>query len=341
MRSHLAFRVARALVLGVVLVCASAEAAPARSKTILHRVKTTGETYAQLADHYYGRRFLERHLRLYNRRKEPLKKGTSIIIPTYVSIPLQRGQSLEAFAGKYLQDPGRAPYLQLLHKIKRGRAKPGSRLRRVVSFKHTVKPGETLRSIAKAYYRDSTPRRVGLLALYNKMGKQRRLRPGRALRLPLDTPDFRHASVLKRARKPFDPQKKVAKAPKAPPPTKPSRAKSRISKAGRKAVLAQERAAKRRKLVEILEQSERLYSDGEYKACRKLTSKTLANAPKADDDKQVELLRLQAFSEIALGDFDRSKKLFKRLLELDPEYALDLYQTSPKILDIFNSVAMR
>src|SRR5687768_7475342 len=92
------------------LVLLSSQTAQADSG-VFHRVTDAGETYADIADHYYGHRYLERHLRLFNRRPEPLREGTTIIIPTYELVPLKRNQSMHEFAAEHLSDPNRAEYL--------------------------------------------------------------------------------------------------------------------------------------------------------------------------------------------------------------------------------------
>ncbi len=141
-------------------------APPVDTQGILHRVTDAGETYADIADHYYGHRYLERHLRMFNRRPEPLREGTTIIIPTYELVPLKRNQSLAEFAAEHLNDPGRAEYLAELHNLRgRDRKLPraGKRFKVVQSLKHIAKRGETLDSIANLYYRDAGPRRIPAL----------------------------------------------------------------------------------------------------------------------------------------------------------------------------------
>ena len=67
----------RPLVLALLLAIVPSVALAKRGP-IMHKVSERGETYAALADHYYGKRYLERHLRLFNRKAEPLAKGTTI-----------------------------------------------------------------------------------------------------------------------------------------------------------------------------------------------------------------------------------------------------------------------
>jgi len=140
------------------------------TKGVIHKIGDKGETYEDLAEHYYGKRYLALHLRLFNRRAEPLARGTTIIIPTFSMVQTKRGQTLEQFAEANLMDPTRAEYLAELHGLRgkdRAQPKPGTKLRVVPSLKHLVRPGESLRTIARLYYRDAGAERLKLLSLFN------------------------------------------------------------------------------------------------------------------------------------------------------------------------------
>jgi hypothetical protein len=300
-------------------------------------VTDAGETYADIADHYYGHRYLERHLRLFNRRPEPLREGTTIIIPTYELIPLKRNQSMHDFAAEHLADPGRAEYLAELHGLKgrdRKLSRAGKRFKVVQSLKHVARKGESLESIANLYYRDVGPRRIRLLMLYNELPTEA-IRSGAAIRIPLDTSEFSRITVALRARTSFVIKKEIAEIDPPPPPPPPASSATKPPVPKRAPP-----PPPRVNLAEELERAERLYGDGEYEACAKLTANLLA-ADGASGQNKIELLRFLAFSQIALGDYNGSKASFKRILSIDPKYKLDLYQTSPKILDIFEAVALR
>lgn len=250
---------------------------------------------------------------------------------------------MSEFAEEHLSDPGRAEYLAELHHL-RGRDRklpqPGKRLKVVQSFKHIARRGETLESIANLYYRDVGPRRLRLLMLYNKLPNEA-VRSGAGIRIPLDTEDFSRNRVAVAAREPLRLRPAVAYVPDPPPPPAPPPRETRRSKPPphKTAPRVDPRLAAER-TAEQLEQAERLYHDGEYDGCSKLVARALADGP-ANEQAKVELLRLLAFSQVALGDYAASKSTFKKLLAVNPKYQLDLYQTSPKILDIFEAVALR
>lgn len=342
----------RAALLVLALLSAAAEArAQDGVKGVVHRVKEAGETYEDLAEYYYGKRYLAHHVRLFNGRNEPLDRGLTLIIPTYVAMPVKKGQTLAAFAEANLSDPGRAEYLAELHNLKgkdRVQPKPGTRLRVVQSLKHVVRPGESLKSIARIYYRDVSGERLKLLALYNKM-PDGGVRAGMALRIPLDSAEFSRDSVLLRMRVPFsrerlaeddEPPEGDSPAPKRAerPKKRRERPKEEVAEA---APAATPEPPKPLDLDQELEALERLMSDGEYKGCEERAARALDRAPPAAVSAKTEILRLRAVSLIALGRAAEGKEIFRAVIKLDPEYDLDLYRTSPKVLEVFQAVAER
>ena len=186
-----------ALLLTVGLCLATAMPVALANAGLLHRSKD-GETYANLADRYYGRRYLEQHLRQLNRHAEPLAKGTPVIIPTLRKVRVDQPMSVREFAGKHLQDPDRAGYLKALNRLTDDELSKDDTVLVGQSLGHVVRRGETLKSIARTYYRDVRRRRLKLLRLYNKLPTNR-VRPGMALRIPLDSKIFLAKRVKARA----------------------------------------------------------------------------------------------------------------------------------------------
>jgi hypothetical protein len=349
------------------------------SRGLIHKVSDKGEGYEDLAELYYGKRYLSLHLRVFNNRPEPLQKGVSINIPTFNWVAVKRGQTLAQFAEQYLFDPGRADYLAELHNLKgrdRIAPKPGMRIKVVDSLKHVVHPGETLRSIARLYYRDASSERLRLIILYNKLASGN-VKSGMSLRIPLDGNEFSRDAVIARAKKPFDKSQAVAesdagaekktetadkdkeKTAEKERPEKEKRAPAKrrrheiakndpkqesdddLPKGDSPAPEAEKIAAPIRHLDDELENLERLCGDGEYRECDERGRQVLAQSPSAAVSGKVEILHLRAVALVALGRIEESKSVFKQLLKLDPEYDLDLYRTSPKVLDVFQAVAER
>src|SRR5688500_13443109 len=249
-------------------------------KGIFHRVTDAGETYADIAAHYYGYRYLERHLRLFNRRPEPLREGTTIIIPTYELVPLKRNQAMHDFAAEHLSDPNRAEYLAELHGLKgrdRKLPRPGKRFKVVQSLKHVVRRGETLESIANLYYRDAGARRIRLLMLFNKLPNES-IRDGAALRIPLDSNEFSRVTVALRARNAFTIRSAIAEVERPPPPPSSPPPPPPIGKrqvARRTPPPPPPPPAPKLNLLDELERAERLYGDGEYQACMSVVERAI------------------------------------------------------------------
>jgi hypothetical protein len=303
------------------------------ARGVIHKVTDKGETYEDLAEHYYGKRYLAHHIRLFNRRAEPLPKGATLLIPTYTLVAVKPRQTLAGFAEVNLSDPSRADYLAELHDL-RGRErtlpKPGTRLKVVQSLKHLVRPGESLKTIARLYYRDAGAERTKLIVLYNGLANGN-VKPGMSIRIPLDGAEFNHALVGARAKRPFERAVvQLAEKTEAKPPVK--KKPKPASEEGAK------HAADDNDDVEALD---RLCSDGDYAACETEAKRVFDASPAAPTATRVEVLRLRAVALVALGRSEESKGVFRTLLQLDPEYDLDLYRTSPKILDVFQAVAER
>jgi LysM repeat protein len=354
------------------------------SGEITHRVSEKGETYEDLADFYYGKRWLSLHLRIFNRRPEPLAKGSTILIPTFSLRSVKRLQTLQQFAEQSLADPERADYLAELHHLSekdRITPKPGTRLKVVTSLRHVVRPGETLKSIATTYYRDGSKDRMRLIILYNKLSSAI-VKPGQGLRIPLDLPEFNQETVLARSKKTFERtmvaevEKEAATKAATPPPPEleakrvmvrkrvrphvdrelrerdkdkdrssgvapPAEEEQELPRGDSPAQEVEHEKASASRIDDEIETLERSCSDGEYKSCEERAKKLVAMLPVGAFSGRVEILRLRAFALVALGRVEESKETFRNLLKLDPEYDLDLYRTSPKILDVFQAVAER
>lgn len=378
-RTALALAIAIAIASAVLVTASTTEIAEARpsSQGVIHRTKGN-ETYEDLARTYYGQRNLATILLLFNRRPEPLPPGTLIVIPTSHTVRVKAGQSLEDFARRNMSDPGRAEYLALLHGLTGRDAKlppAGRGLKVVPSLRHLVRRGESLESIARYYYRDGSARRVRLLALYNRLTT---VKPpaGKAIRIPLDEKVFDLAQVNARRRGGAPDPKPPILAAETPSPapaartptarrahtTKSARASAREARrahdratppqtaprlaatasANNTAPTAVRADPRQAGVTDIeLQSTEDLYADGLYERAHDQGMMLLKNRPAASAKDRLELFRVVGFSLVALGKVDDAKAAFQEMLHINPDYELDLYRTSPKILNIFHEVAMR
>lgn len=330
------------------LVPPSAGASPT-AQGILHKVTSSRETYDQLADHYYGARYLAHHLSLKNRYREPLKPGVTLIIPTYRRVALG-DLSLDSFARRHLSRGSRSAYLEKLHGLT---GKPGPNTRLIVPpvVRHRVHARETLRAIARTYYRDASPRRQTLLRLYNELPTSR-LRARAILRIPLDLPAFAHERVLARSRRPLRPKANPpstiaapADTPTArstPTPTPAMAAKTRAPSNPATPPQKAERAQKTEhaRWANRVETVERLYADGHYRRSLNQATRALSVARPTPRRYRTQLLSLAASSLVALDRSDEAKAHLRELLTLEPGYEPDSYRTSPKVLDVFEAARL-
>ena len=285
---------------------------------LIHRSKP-GETYATLADRYYGRRYLQRHLRQLNRHAEPLTAGTPVIIPTLRKVRVQSDMSLRDFAAAHLQDPDRAEYLKTLNRRSSDKLEEGDSVLVGQSIRHVVRRGETLSSIARTYYRDVRPRRLKLLRLYNKLSSAA-LRSGMALRIPLDSPTYLASRVEKRAANgsspaPADASRSRATAKKD---RRPRSTRATKNKPPAKEAPSPERDEKedlRTMAAAVLERAERQLGEGEYETALGLVVDGLTRYAQASPRQVVELYRVQAIALIALDRRREAKVVFERLVD--------------------------
>ena len=92
--------------------------------------------------------------------------------------------------------------------------------------------------------------------------------------------------------------------------------------------------------VEI-QSTEDLYADGLYERAHNEATMLLKNRPAASPKDRLELFRVVGFSSVAMGKVEDAKNAFREMLHINPDYELDLYRTSPKILNVFHEVAVR
>ncbi len=316
----------RPALVALLAVAATPSVGTARpSRGVVHRVKGADQTYERIAEHYYGKRYLGHHLRVLNRHPEPLLPGRTLIIPTCRKVPLARGQTVKQFAKAHLSRSSRAAYLEALHFLKTKRPSEGKGLKVPTSIRHKVRPGESLASIARTYYRDAGRRRLSLLRLYNDMDSATPI-VGAVLRIPLDTAPFDHVSVLRRSKQPFG---TFARAPVA---TARGGGPARASPPPRAARVPARQAQRQ------VDAAERLFAAGHYDKCVKFGNRALKKfASRLANSPKIELLRLTGICLVALGREPDARIAFSRLKQLDPSYELDLYRTSPKVLSVFRS----
>ncbi|MCC6747350.1 MAG: hypothetical protein IT371_06805 [Deltaproteobacteria bacterium] len=90
-------------------------------------------------------------------------------------------------------------------------------------------------------------------------------------------------------------------------------------------------------LDEQLAEAKRQYSRQEYEAAIQLVTR-IVQSPAATSSQKTDALELEGLSHLILGDADRAKVAFERLLRLDPAHILRDPSGSPKLRQFFEQV---
>lgn len=216
-------------------------AAPQGGRGVVHKA-SADDNFERISLRYFGDRGHAQVLRAKN--PGGVRPGALIIIPSYYTLPLGAGSSLEDFARRHLYRAERAGYLRLLLKGPKGTPPlgPATRLKVVDSVPYRVRGGDSWTSIARRFYGGAhLRRRVELLRAYNLT--RGAVSPGRRLRLPLDGPEYARGRLLAR-KKQHQAERPKAQEDKRPAPKRARKPRSSKQAAARRA--AERKAADRR-----------------------------------------------------------------------------------------------
>jgi LysM repeat protein len=290
-------------------------AAPVRANRYVTYVVRPTDTAESIAAEFYGNRARAYFITEFNGlpRGARLKPGQTIRIPTSYRYRLNAGEALPDVAQRLVGDRRRAPLLLELSDLRpTDRIGPGTEIQLPFHFVHTTRPGETLTSIAKAYYGD--PAQARLLALYNfRKGINQAPLPGERLVIPITHVRVRAVRLPNpRPQRRLPPQVVSPKVPESEPdPQK----------------LEAELAAQVRSRVR---DAERAYNEGNYTDVPAALIKLLTEVDPSEAQ-LVEIYRLLAFAYVALGETELAVKALREVLDRQPDFQFDPVQTSPKI----------
>lgn len=261
-------------------------------------VYTRGETFAAIAERYYGDPSLEAVVVAANflhlQATPGLPTGVHLTVPSVGYHRVVAGETWQRLAARHLGDPGRGPYLARVN----GGAfnvppSAGAVIRLPYLLRYVVSAEEPMFEVARRFYGDRAL--VQFISEFNRLPSQRLAR-GQLLVLPL--PDL----VLRGA------------APDGP-----------------EAALIAAHAAQRQ-VDRELPTLQQLASRGLYVETVALGARLLALDDLASPQRTL-VLRTLAEAYAALDRRDLAADAFRDLLRLDPGYSLDPATTAPKVLD--------
>lgn len=267
---------------------------------LVHKVKQ-GDSIQLLAAEYYGDRRHAIFIMVANaiQHDRPLQPGEKLKIPMNREVTVAPGDTLSNLAERYLGDARRAGFLAQYNKLEPSASlAAGQAVQIPLTVSHKAAGEERLADISAAFF--ATPKNAKLIAEYNFLDKQS-LAPGETVVIPITHVQVRRSRL--------------------PPPDKES----------------QERVAKREAMqaqaLQSLERARAAWREGDYAAVKR--DLTRIDTDYLDTALAVDVAVLLGSTYVAFGDTDSALAAFRKALERAPKHAMDAYQVSPKIRDVW------
>ena len=294
----------------VLAVCAWA--APVRAEQALVHVVRPGETLAAIAERYYGDPRRESVLvaenGLTNQGGSAIVVGLRLRVPTVSYHRVEENQTWAAIASEYYGDPQRAFVIVEANGASSGEPPdPGAELVIPYPLRHVVAQRESLRRLAKTYYKSSR-RGMTRIRRFNAL-KTRRLVRGQIVLVPMSdlafTEDARAALV------------------ESAPDDVEGRIREKQARIDNELPALREHVRGGR-YADAVQMANRLLGAGDLSA-RQIVS----------------IQRELAVALVALEREDLAQGAFLTLLEQQPDFELDTVTTSPRVLEAFGAARGR
>jgi tetratricopeptide (TPR) repeat protein len=281
------------------LACALACTLLARAAfaDVIH-IYTRGETFAAIAERYYGNPALEPVVVANNclqlQATPGLPTGVHLTIPSVGYHRVAAGETWERLATRHLGDPSRGPYLARINGgVFNVPPSEGAVIRLPYLLRYVVNSEEPMFEVARRFYGDRAL--VQFISEFNHLASQRLLR-GQMLILPL-------ADLVLRETAPDSPEAALITAHTA-----------------------------QRQVDRELPTLQQLVTRGLYVEAVALGARLLAHDDLASPQRVVALRNL-AEAYAALDRRDLAADAFRDLLRLDPTYSPEPSATPPKVLE--------
>ena len=293
------------IVLAVIAMAGGPRAAHAQdlpNDTVVHRVRQ-GDSLELIAAEFYGDRTKAVFIMVANRMTHvrPLRPGERLRVPISRDVATAPGDTFESLAATHLGSARRGPFLASFNGLSSDDGLPaGTVITIPFTIVHTAGSVESVSDIAKAYFGDG--KNTEMLRRYNFLDRAA-IEKGEVLLVPVYTVRLT-----------------PAKAP-------PLDAESRARREHRREAVG--RAAK------ALPAARQMWRDGDF-AAGKATLVPLDNDfDYLDSSDAVEIGVLLGSSYVANDEGETALAAFKRVLDRQQGYVLHRYDTSPKILEVW------
>jgi len=275
----------------------------------------SGESLSLICQEVYGDKDLYTLVALYNGKKDPTKisLGETLRLPYSETITLRSGESLSMLAKRAWGVPKMYPVLAWANGVQDAAKIPvGTRLAVPVLVPYVLKKGESISSVAGAFY--GNPRVYEVIVNASRIEDPTRVPAGTVLKIPYVMP----RPIVKKA------PVRTVRRPAPKPVPKP-------------AVKKAEPDRKTKKALTLLGKAESKFRAGRYGDAWTMGHDASLNL---NGKNKAKALRLLAACQYAFGKPDEALDDLRRAHELDPGFKPDPAYVNPEMMALYKKARM-
>ena len=275
----------------------------------------SGESLSLICQEVYGDKDLYTLVALYNGKKDPTKisLGETLRLPYSETITLRSGESLSMLAKRAWGVPKMYPVLAWANGVQDAAKIPvGTRLAVPVLVPYVLKKGESISSVAGAFY--GNPRVYEVIVNASRIEDPTRVPAGTVLKIPYVMP----RPIVKKA------PVRTVRRPAPKPIPKP-------------AVKKAEPDRKTKKALTLLGKAESKFRAGRYGDAWTMGHDASLNL---NGKNKAKALRLLAACQYAFGKSDEALDDLRRAHELDPGFKPDPAYVNPEMMALYKKARM-
>ena len=274
----------------------------------------SGESLSLICQEVYGDKDLYTLVALYNGKKDPTKisLGETLRLPYSETITLRSGESLSMLAKRAWGVPKMYPVLAWANGVQDAAKIPvGTRLAVPVLVPYVLKKGESISSVAGAFY--GNPRVYEVIVNASRIEDPTRVPAGTVLKIPYVMPK----PIVKKA------PVRTVRRPAPKPVPKP-------------AVKKAEPDRKTKKALTLLGKAESKFRAGRYGDAWTMGHDASLNL---NGKNKAKALRLLAACQYAFGKSDEALDDLGRAHELDPGFKPDPAYVNPEMVKLYKKAS--